>query len=61
MKQAEIYFQDKLAGILIEDENGYTFTYSEKYVSEHGTPISLTMPYRQNPIQATFCFLFLTV
>ncbi len=25
MKQAHIYYQDQLAGLLTEDENGYTF------------------------------------
>ena len=44
MKQAEVYFQGQLAGILSEDENGYMFAYTEKYVKENGTPISVTMP-----------------
>ena len=58
MKQAEVYFQDKLAGILTEDENGYTFTYSEKYVSEHGTPISLTMPLQAKSYTSNILFPF---
>lgn len=44
MKQAEVYFQDKLAGILTEDENGYTFVYLETYIAESDMPVSLTMP-----------------
>ena len=45
MKQAEVYFQDKLAGVLTEDENGYTFVYDKKYVAENGIPISLSQPF----------------
>ena len=36
MKRAEVYFQDKLAGILTEDENGYTFVYLESYIADNG-------------------------
>ena len=49
MKQAEVYFWDKLTGILTEDENGYTFVYSESYIANDGTPISLTMPLQTKP------------
>lgn len=58
MKQAEVFFQDKLAGILIEDENGYTFTYSETYVSGNGIPISLTMPLQDKPYHSNVLFPF---
>ena len=58
MKQAEIYFQDKLAGILTEDEIGYTFAYSEKYVAENGTPVSLTMPLQTKPYTSNVLFPF---
>lgn len=49
MKQAEVYFKDRLAGILTEDENGFSFVYSESYIAENGTPISLTMPLQNKP------------
>ena len=58
MKQAEVYFQDKLAGILTEDENGYTFAYLERYVAENGTPISLTMPLQTKPYTSNVMFPF---
>ena len=45
MKQANIFMHNKLAGVLTEDENGYTFQYDEEYfVKESSTPISLTFP-----------------
>lgn len=58
MKQAEVYFQDKLAGVLTEDENGYTFVYAEKYVAEKGIPISLTMPVTSLPYESDNLFPF---
>ena len=30
MKKAEIYVSNQLAGILIEDENGFSFTYTDE-------------------------------
>lgn len=58
MKQAEVYFQDKLAGVLTEDENGYSFIYAEKYVAENGTPISLAMPVTAVPYKSDNLFPF---
>lgn len=58
MKQAEVYFKDQLAGILTEDENGYTFAYTAKYVEEGGTPISLTMPVSVLPCKSDNMFPF---
>ena len=58
MKQAEVYFQDQLAGILTEDENGYTFVYIEAYVEKKGTPISLTMPVLTLPYRSDNMFPF---
>ena len=58
MKQAEVYYLGKLAGILTEDENGYTFRYVEAYVSEKGMPISLTMPLQTEPFMSDNMFPF---
>ena len=58
MRKAEVYFQDQLAGILTEDENGYTFAYTAKYVEEKGTPISLTMPVSSLPYKSENIFSF---
>lgn len=44
MKKAKIYNFGKLAGILSELENGYSFKYDENY---SGEPISLAMPIYQ--------------
>ena len=33
MKRAKVYLYDRLAGRLIEDENGFTFTYDASYLA----------------------------
>lgn len=58
MKHAKVYFQDTLAGILTEDENGYTFVYSEAYIADNGMSISLTMPLQTKPITSDNMFPF---
>ncbi|KIO43534.1 MULTISPECIES: HipA N-terminal domain-containing protein [Porphyromonadaceae] len=59
MKKAEIYVGNQLAGILIEDENGFTFTYMDEYVSEHDSqPVSLTLPIVSTPYRSSVLFPF---
>jgi serine/threonine-protein kinase HipA len=50
MKQAQIFMQDKLAGMLTEDENGFTFEYSASYLDDLcAEAISLAMPLKSEP------------
>ncbi|MGL5014224.1 MAG: HipA N-terminal domain-containing protein [Bacteroidales bacterium] len=59
MKQARIYNHQLLAGILTEDEHGYTFTYDPDYLNtEDSEPISLTMPLRDKPYVEKLLFPF---
>ena len=45
MRQGEIWVANHLVGILEEGEDGYTFTYSDKYLkSKNPLPVSLTLP-----------------
>jgi serine/threonine-protein kinase HipA len=46
MRQANIFYQDKLAGMLTEtDEGEYVFRYHENYVKEHPNDfITFSMP-----------------
>ena len=32
MKRAKVFLHDRLAGRLVEDENGFTFTYDTDYL-----------------------------
>lgn len=59
MKQAEIFMYDKLAGILTEDENGFTFQYDSDYLNDlESEAISLTMPLRNKPYHDKVLFPF---
>jgi serine/threonine-protein kinase HipA len=50
MKQARIFMYNNFAGVLTEDENGYTFEYDPEYLaSEKAEAISLTMPLTGKP------------
>ncbi len=45
MKQAGIYINDVFCGILIEDEEGYHFSYDKEYLArQDAAPLSPTMP-----------------
>lgn len=59
MKKAKIYFQDQLAGTLVEDENGFTFTYDTNYLHHPAArPVSLTLPLRAEAYQSNVLFPF---
>lgn len=59
MKQAKIYNNDKLAGILTEDENGYTFAYDTNYLKTGDSiAVSLTLPLTDKPYHGKVLFPF---
>lgn len=58
-RQAKIYFQDQLAGYLIEGDNGYSFHYDKAYLSNAAPrPISLTLPISKNRYHSNVLFPF---
>jgi len=58
MRKAKVFYQDKWAGTLIEDEEGYHFQYELEYFLTEDEPISLTMPLQQNPYHSNILFPF---
>ncbi|MCA6361928.1 MAG: HipA N-terminal domain-containing protein [Bacteroidetes bacterium] len=59
MRQAEIKFGDKRAGILTEDENGYLFVYDQNYLlSDSAVPISKTLPLQKAAFNSNILFPF---
>ncbi len=45
MRQAHVYRDKEVAGLLSESESGYTFAYSTKYLAQgNAKAISLTLP-----------------
>ncbi len=59
MRVAIVLFRDIVAGRLVEDENGYTFSYDADYLAnENAEPISLTFPLTSEPYQSNVLFPF---
>lgn len=59
MKRANIYYKDKLAGILTENDEGYEFRYHEEYLAiENAKPVSLTLPLRKDIYKSNVLFPF---
>ena len=59
MKRAKVYLYDRLAGRLIEDENGFTFTYDASYLAlSDAAAISRTLPLTEKPYHDTVLFPF---
>ena len=59
MKRAAVYLHDRHAGILTEDEDGFTFVYDDDYLhSEDAEPVSLTLPLTDKPYHETVLFPF---
>lgn len=58
-RRAKIYFQDQLAGILIEGDNGYSFQYKQEYLQQPDSKsISLTLPLSEKLYHSKVLFPF---
>lgn len=57
LRSAKVFYQNQLAGVLSECENGYRFTYDSSYLSS-GKAISLTLPLQSEPYESTKLFSF---
>lgn len=58
-RKARIYFCEKVAGELVEDSDGYKFTYAEEYLSlRDAQPISLTILLQKEPFLSKVMFPF---
>ena len=59
MKQAKVFFQENFAGVLTEDENGYTFVYNVDYLQRKDTKaINLMLPLSEKPYNSQVLFPF---
>jgi HipA-like protein len=60
MRSAEVHRHGKLAGHLIQLEEGYSFTYAPPHLqAEFAQPVSLTLPLREQPYVERVLFPFL--
>ncbi len=59
MKQANVYLNNSLAGVLIEDDLGYEFRYDSDYLKSEGAEaVSLTLPLSVKPYRDKVLFPF---
>ena len=58
MRLAEVYLYDSLAGLLTEDENGYTFQYDERYLASSPICVSVNFPLQSAPFHSPTLFPF---
>lgn len=59
MKQANVLVNEKPAGILTEDDNGYEFRYLPEYLTlESAEAVSLTLPLTEKPYRDNVLFPF---
>ena len=59
MRQCEVYVHDIKAGVLTEDENGYSFIYDKTYLQgKNNPPVSLTLPLRREVYHSEHLFPF---
>lgn len=59
MKRAKVFLHDRLAGSLVEDENGFTFTYDSEYLNlPDAAAVSLTLPLVDKPYHDMVLFPF---
>lgn len=59
MKRATVKMYDNIAGILIEDDEGFHFTYEDQYLeSENSEPISLTIALKKEKLSSKILFPF---
>lgn len=59
MRQAQIYLHESIAGLLTENEDGYTFQYDTTYLNtDDAVPVSLTFPLTEKPYKSMILFPF---
>lgn len=52
-RSGKVFFHNQFAGLVWQDENGYGFQYDSAYLrSANPTPVSLTLPLRQEPYES---------
>lgn len=59
LRQAEVYYKDRLAGLLSEVDSGYEFIYLPEYLAAEGArAVSLTLPLQEEPYMSNVLFPF---
>lgn len=58
-RSGKVYIQDIYAGIISEDDEGYTFSYDKEYCQkENAVAASITLPLTETPYKSHYLFPF---
>lgn len=58
-RSASVYANDVLAGSLMEDRDGYTFSYDRQYLDRPDAfPVSISLPLSERPYHSKILFSF---
>jgi len=58
-KRGIVYYQDLIAGIIAETDEGYTFTYDAEYLdNKNAKPVSLIIPLSKKTYSSKVLFAF---
>lgn len=59
MRQANVFYKNRLAGILTENDAGYEFRYLPEYLSsDSARAVSLTLPLREEAYESPVLYPF---
>ncbi len=58
IRSADVYYNDILAGYLLQNSKGYTFFYDSKYASSSNPSIALDMPKKKRLFRQPYLFPF---
>ena len=56
-RTADVFYHDRLAGILEETDTGFKFTYDSSYFKD-GKAVSLSLPLQAEPFESAILFPF---
>ena len=57
LRQAQVFYNNELAGYITETQNGYTFQYDNDFLNKN-IPISMSLPPREEPYNSNELFPF---
>jgi serine/threonine-protein kinase HipA len=59
LRKGYVYVNNIYAGIIIENEDGYSFTYDKDYLNlDNPKPVSLTFPLQEKTFNSNYLFPF---
>jgi serine/threonine-protein kinase HipA len=59
MRKGTVFYNDRIAGVIEEIEEGYRFIYDAGYLKDPvSNPVSLTLPLKEQPYQSKVLFPF---